>query len=183
MSARRRRAGRRDRLRADRRRRARNADGAHQGVFHGSTDSCREGFGSYSSRSIVMGGSAIVAAAEKLRDSDPRGGREALRLRRRRTSTSSTTGGRARPDRRVDAGGACRASPSTAPTPATSAPTATARMPRMSRSMPKTGQVEVLDYVAVEDVGRIINPETLHGQMRRRDRAGPRRRAARASRL
>jgi carbon-monoxide dehydrogenase large subunit len=29
---------------------------------------------------------------------------------------------------------------------------------------PKTGAVEVLDYVAIEDVGRIINPETLHGQ-------------------
>ena len=29
---------------------------------------------------------------------------------------------------------------------------------------PKTGQVKVLDYVAVEDVGRIINPVTLHGQ-------------------
>jgi aerobic carbon-monoxide dehydrogenase large subunit len=29
---------------------------------------------------------------------------------------------------------------------------------------PKTGQVEVLDYVAVEDVGRVINPLTLHGQ-------------------
>jgi carbon-monoxide dehydrogenase large subunit len=29
---------------------------------------------------------------------------------------------------------------------------------------PKTGHVELLDYVAVEDVGRIINPLTLHGQ-------------------
>ncbi len=29
---------------------------------------------------------------------------------------------------------------------------------------PKTGHVEVIDYVAVEDVGRIINPLTLHGQ-------------------
>ena len=27
-----------------------------------------------------------------------------------------------------------------------------------------TGSVGVLDYVAVEDVGRIINPKTLHGQ-------------------
>jgi carbon-monoxide dehydrogenase large subunit len=27
-----------------------------------------------------------------------------------------------------------------------------------------TGHIEVLDYVAVEDVGRIINPATLHGQ-------------------
>ena len=29
---------------------------------------------------------------------------------------------------------------------------------------PKTGHVEVIDYVAVEDVGRIVNPLTLHGQ-------------------
>jgi carbon-monoxide dehydrogenase large subunit len=29
---------------------------------------------------------------------------------------------------------------------------------------PRTGEVEVIDYVAVEDVGRIINPATLHGQ-------------------
>ena len=29
---------------------------------------------------------------------------------------------------------------------------------------PRTGAVEVIDYVAVEDVGRIINPATLHGQ-------------------
>ena len=29
---------------------------------------------------------------------------------------------------------------------------------------PKTGHVEVIDYVAVEDVGRIVNPMTLHGQ-------------------
>jgi carbon-monoxide dehydrogenase large subunit len=28
----------------------------------------------------------------------------------------------------------------------------------------ETGEIRVLDYVAVEDVGRIINPQTLHGQ-------------------
>ena len=28
----------------------------------------------------------------------------------------------------------------------------------------RTGHVELVDYVAVEDVGRIINPHTLHGQ-------------------
>ena len=43
------------------------------GVFHGSTDYVDEGFGSYSSRSIVMGGSAIVAAAAKPARRDPRG--------------------------------------------------------------------------------------------------------------
>src|SRR5581483_2535559 len=30
---------------------------------------------------------------------------------------------------------------------------------------PSTGEVEIFDYVTVEDVGRIINPETLHGQV------------------
>ena len=39
-----------------------------KGVFHGSTDYVNEGFGSYSSRSVVMGGSAILNAAQKLRD-------------------------------------------------------------------------------------------------------------------
>src|SRR6202050_5753093 len=29
---------------------------------------------------------------------------------------------------------------------------------------PKTGHVALLDYVAIEDVGRIVNPLTLHGQ-------------------
>src|ERR1700676_3181729 len=36
-------------------------------VFHGSTDYVTEGFGSFSSRSIVMGGNAIVDAANRLR--------------------------------------------------------------------------------------------------------------------
>ena len=35
----------------------------------------------------------------------------------------------------------------------------------MLPSMPKTGHVEVLDYLVVDDVGRVINPETLHGQV------------------
>jgi carbon-monoxide dehydrogenase large subunit len=30
---------------------------------------------------------------------------------------------------------------------------------------PATGHVAVLDYVCTEDVGRIINPKTLHGQV------------------
>jgi carbon-monoxide dehydrogenase large subunit len=37
-------------------------------VFHGSTTYVKQGYGSYSSRSIVMGGSAIVQAAENLKD-------------------------------------------------------------------------------------------------------------------
>ena len=30
---------------------------------------------------------------------------------------------------------------------------------------PRTGQVQLVDYVVVDDVGRIINPLTLHGQV------------------
>jgi carbon-monoxide dehydrogenase large subunit len=30
---------------------------------------------------------------------------------------------------------------------------------------PETGTVEVIDYLVVDDVGRIINPLTLHGQV------------------
>ena len=37
-------------------------------VHHGSTDDVIEGYGSYSSRSVVMGGNALVMAAGKLRD-------------------------------------------------------------------------------------------------------------------
>ncbi len=51
------------------------------GVFHGSTDHVREGYGSYSSRSVVMGGNAIVAAAGKLRDGRSQPGRRSLELR------------------------------------------------------------------------------------------------------
>jgi carbon-monoxide dehydrogenase large subunit len=29
---------------------------------------------------------------------------------------------------------------------------------------PRTGEVEILDYVAIEDVGRAINPHIVHGQ-------------------
>jgi carbon-monoxide dehydrogenase large subunit len=50
-------------------------------VLHGSTDYVSEGFGSYSSRSVVMGGSAIVAAAAQAARGDPFGSRKAPRLR------------------------------------------------------------------------------------------------------
>src|ERR1700719_2451195 len=30
---------------------------------------------------------------------------------------------------------------------------------------PRTGHVEILDYLVVDDVGRIVNPLTLHGQV------------------
>src|SRR5205823_5512217 len=39
-----------------------------RGVFHGTTSYVSDGYGAYHSRSVVMGGSAILDAVEKLRE-------------------------------------------------------------------------------------------------------------------
>ena len=57
------RPGRRDHHGADRRRRARDPDGAHRDL-HGSTNLLWEGFGSYGSRATVMGGCAVIDGGE-----------------------------------------------------------------------------------------------------------------------
>ena len=131
-------------------------------VFHGSTDYVDEGFGSYSSRSIVMGGSAIVAAAGRLRERI----REAAaqRLRCAVNDIAFDQGmvvgpGRAAIDLKEFAGLA--ADGTYASNKRTYSYGAHAAHVAVD---PKTGHVELIDYVAVEDVGRIINPLTLHGQ-------------------
>jgi carbon-monoxide dehydrogenase large subunit len=135
-----------------------------RGVFHGSTDLLPEGFGTYSSRSIVMGGSAIVAAAGKLR--------EAIRAAAARRLGCDA--------KEVDiAEGAARgpggksvslgelAGEEIAADGTYASPHRTYSYGAHAAHVavdPRTGHVEVIDYVAVEDVGRIINPAMLHGQ-------------------
>jgi len=137
---------------------------AISGVFHGSTDYVSEGFGSYSSRSVVMGGSAIIDAAGKLKHAI-----RAAAARRFGCAASHVTVGRgmvAGPAGKslgfrelaaeeISADGTFASNKRTYSYGAHAAQVAVD---------PKTGDVEVLDYVAVEDVGRIINPHTLHGQ-------------------
>jgi carbon-monoxide dehydrogenase large subunit len=132
------------------------------GVFHGSTDHVSEGYGSYSSRSVVMAGSAIVAAAAKLRDSMC----AAAALRLGATANDiEVDGGRA-----VAPGGKAialgdLAELSTEATFASNKRTYSYGAHAAHVAVdPKTGHVELVEYVAVEDVGRIINPLTLHGQ-------------------
>jgi aerobic carbon-monoxide dehydrogenase large subunit len=136
---------------------------AIKGVFHGSTDHVVEGFGAYSSRSVVMGGNAIVLAAADLRQSI-RGkaagmlacapneveidGARVLASEGRSLSLSLFAG--------LSAEASYASSKRTYSYGAHAAHVAVD---------PKTGHVDVLDYVAVEDVGRIINPLTLHGQV------------------
>jgi aerobic carbon-monoxide dehydrogenase large subunit len=131
-------------------------------VFHGSTDYLDEGFGSYSSRSIVMGGSAVIAAASKLRERI----REAAALRLHCAPNdiaierdAAMGPGRTSVDLREFAGLA--AGGTYASNKRTYSYGAHAAHVTVD---PRTGHVALLDYVAVEDVGRIINPLTLHGQ-------------------
>jgi carbon-monoxide dehydrogenase large subunit len=134
------------------------------GVFHGSTDIIGEGFGSYSSRSVVMGGSAVLDAAGKLK----------ARLRAAAAARLGCVedevalepglargpGGRSVAWRELVADG-ISTDGTFANTERTYSYGAHAAHVAVD---PRTGRIDVLDYVAVEDVGRIINPETLHGQ-------------------
>lgn len=141
-----------------------------RGVFHGSTSYVREGYGSYSSRSVVMGGSAIVVAAEKLleRIRDFAAARlgcapaevEILEDGQILAGCGTTITLAELATGQAAAGGLC-AEGTFASKKRTYSYGAHAAHVAID---PGSGCVEVIDYVAVEDVGRIINPHTLHGQ-------------------
>jgi carbon-monoxide dehydrogenase large subunit len=131
-------------------------------VFHGSTDYVTEGFGSFSSRSIVMGGNAIVNAANTLRDLVRAAA--AQRLGCAVNEIAFDRGMAVGPSRTAidlkefagfSAEGTHASNKRTYSYGAHAAYVAVD---------PRTGQIELIDYVAIEDVGRIINPLTLHGQ-------------------
>jgi aerobic carbon-monoxide dehydrogenase large subunit len=135
-----------------------------RGVYHGSTDYVSEGFGSYSSRSVVMGGSAIVDAAAELREAlhTAAGGR-----------LSGAAGDLEIIDEKLWApDGRTLLIADIFPNGLTVEGTFASHKRTYSYGThaahvsvdPDIGDVQVLDYVAVEDVGRIINPATLHGQ-------------------
>jgi carbon-monoxide dehydrogenase large subunit len=135
-----------------------------RGVFHGSTDLLPEGFGTYSSRSIVMGGSAIVAAAGKLREAIRAAAARRLGCDAKEVEIAEGVargpGGKRVPLDEL-AGEEIAADGTYASPHRTYSYGAHAAHVAVD---PRTGHVEVIDYVAVEDVGRIINPAMLHGQ-------------------
>jgi carbon-monoxide dehydrogenase large subunit len=135
-----------------------------KGVFHGSTDYLAEGFGSYSSRSVVMGGSAILAAAAKLRDAIRAAAAKRLGCTAQEidiVNDMAVGPGRSSVALQELAGDRISVDGTYASNKRTYSYGAHAVHVTVD---PKIGHVEVVDYVAVEDVGRIINPETLHGQ-------------------
>jgi carbon-monoxide dehydrogenase large subunit len=135
-----------------------------KGVFHGSTDHVGEGFGSYSSRSVVMGGSAIIAAAANLRDAIRSAAAKRLRCTPQEidiVNDSAVGPGRKSVALKEFAADGISVDGTYASNKRTYSYGAHAAHVTVD---PKIGEVELIDYVAVEDVGRIINPETLHGQ-------------------
>jgi aerobic carbon-monoxide dehydrogenase large subunit len=132
-------------------------------VFHGSTTYLPDGVGAFGSRSTVMGGSAIVLAADaliaKFRAAaaarfgvavDDVGVVEGTAVARdgRALALAEVAG--------LSADGEFRNSKATYSYGTTIAHVAVD---------PGTGAVEVLGFVTVEDVGRVVNPLTLHGQV------------------
>lgn len=132
-------------------------------VLHGSTHHVKEGYGSYHSRSTVMGGSAILLAAEKLKDEICARGAAIL--------------GCVKDDVIID-GETVRSATRSAPFAGLSPDPIEVEATFFNKKYtyaygtqaahvsvdPGTGHVRVHEYLSVEDVGRMINPLTLHGQ-------------------
>jgi carbon-monoxide dehydrogenase large subunit len=131
-------------------------------VFHGSTDYVTEGFGSFSSRSIVMGGNAIVDAANRLRGLIREAAAQRLGCAANEISfDNETVIGPNRAMLELKEFSGLAADGTHASNKRTYSYGAHAAYVTVD---PKTGQVALIDYVAIEDVGRIVNPLTLHGQ-------------------
>jgi len=146
-------------------------------VFHGSTTLVEQGYGTYNSRAMAMGGSAVKLAAENLiaqllahvarmHEIEPAAleySRGAI-VRREDHRTLATLAGIAAAAQAGD--GQARAAIECS---------GTFNQTRRTYSYgtniahvavdPETARVEVLRFLAVDDVGRAINPLLVHGQM------------------
>jgi aerobic carbon-monoxide dehydrogenase large subunit len=139
-------------------------------VRHGSTTLVHEGFGTYHSRALVMGGSAVRDGAHNLLAAIV--ATAARRFGCPANGVSFSDGDiRAADGRRlslaqlaadaISEGEPISALGTFANTKRTYSYGAHAAHVTVD---PRTGQVEVLDYLAVEDVGRAVNPAIVHGQ-------------------
>src|SRR5215831_10853998 len=135
-------------------------------VFHGSTTYLDEGSGSFHSRSTVLGGSAVfegaVALLENIRTAAAvRFGCVPAEIEVADERASASDGRSIALAELAAAGLKAEASFENHHKHTYADGTAAAHV----AVDPGTGRVEVLDYLVVEDVGRIVNPLTLHGQV------------------
>ena len=147
-------------------------------VIHGDTASAPHGFGSYGSRSLIVGGAAVHAAAVRTRRQGDRARRGDARGRRPATSSwwTVSSGSRARRVRRCRSrrlrcesysagdgvepglGSVCGSNLDTETFPAGTHLAAV-------EVDTETGFVRVLRFVAVDDVGNVVNPMIVDGQI------------------
>jgi aerobic carbon-monoxide dehydrogenase large subunit len=134
-------------------------------VLHGSTPYLNEGYGAFASRSTILGGSAVFEGARALLD-------------KIRAAAARRLGSSADKIELVD--GYARISDGRSVSFAELAADGLrvdatfANNNKLTYTYgsaaahvavdPGTGRVELLDFLVVEDVGRIVNPLTLHGQ-------------------
>ena len=133
-------------------------------IFHGSTSFVPQGFGTYHSRAIVMGGSAIKLAGRKLADrllalAAAQTGLPIEKLEFRQGNVHVRGESRALLD--LDAVGTIEAMATFEQTKRTY--TYGAHLAHVAVD-PQTARVEVLRYLSVEDIGRAVNPLIVHGQ-------------------
>ncbi len=132
-------------------------------ILHGSTSYVKDGYGAYHSRSTVMGGSAILVGAEKLKSLI----REKAAAHFGCTPNEVSLGEeRAMFQRSSIPFGELSTEPLEVEAEFFNKKYTWAYGSQAAHVAvdPGTGHVKVLDYMSVEDVGRMINPLTLHGQ-------------------
>ena len=134
-------------------------------VFHGSTAYVSDGYGSYHSRSIVMGGSAVLDAATKLRQA--MSAEAARRLNCGAAEVALADGRATAPDGKSVSWAELAPEPLSVEGAFSNHKHTWAYGAHAAHVAvdPKTGSVALIDYVAVENCGRMINPLTLKGQL------------------
>jgi len=134
-------------------------------VFHGSTAYVSDGYGSYHSRSIVMGGSAVLDAATKLRQA--MSAEAARRLNCGAAEVALADGRATAPDGKSVSWAELAPEPLSVEGAFSNHKHTWAYGAHAAHVAvdPKTGAIALIDYVAVENCGRMINPLTLKGQL------------------
>ncbi len=131
-------------------------------ILHGSTTYLREGFGTFASRSMVVGGSAVMDGCNNLLAAIRAAAAERLGFPNEEIAIADgmvTAGGKR--GEALPSSPASRSKGSFATTTRTYSYGAHACHVAVDA---RTGHVDILDYVAIEDVGVAINPHIVHGQ-------------------
>jgi aerobic carbon-monoxide dehydrogenase large subunit len=130
-------------------------------ILHGSTTYVREGFGTFASRSMVVGGSAVMDGCNNLLAAIRSAAAERLGFPNEEIAIADgvvAAGGR---EAKLSDFAGLEVDGSFATTTRTYSYGAHACHVAVDA---RTGHVDILDYIAIEDVGVAINPHIVHGQ-------------------